>query len=788
MTLKSLYNVIILISIGMIWPTDMIEAQVSEPFSEPGDQYERIYPARGLDITTSAVYPNGRGHVMLGLEIRQDTTQERLLVTFLDFKGTISNSIEITYGDSIDVDILEAGDVIRLSDGTYAFSAILDKDSLNKAVTRIDGQGNIAWTELTGQETDTKDLRRSNSILLEIPGEKIWHAHIVDGLGSTTQLQITEFEFDGTQNFVRTLNISSDGRAALDEDLFEMALAIDSTIMLLGSTDDPEIPFFLSNLDTLGTVNWTRGYNGDFGRVLGDDGYDFIQRVDTTWVVTGSVLGNGVQRNEGFVMQVDNDGERLRTMRFAANSTQFQLYPTGVVELLDSTVTISMTREDMITQRLNPLLANYDLDSIFNYQTLLDTVVSVEPRFSELVTTDSMSASYLTTSAFLTDRLPYITKVDPSGATQCEEPSEILVVDTVNFQEMTLDLVITDQDIFVDSIESVRSPYGRLQPPVLTINDTTFCPQDPVVYVVDATVRGGTEYIWEDDSTDPIRLITETGMFMVTVTIEEELCFKLCDTISVMQLDPPMVSIGKSSTGFCVTGDIILTANQTGSAAESLVWSTGETTVSITVPGIEGDSYSVTTVDGCELTAEASTTITIADLIPPVEGEIIFSCGNPGLLTAQGTGFGSLLWSTGDTTRLLNITEPDTYTLTLFDVCGEPAIVDEITISAQDLDDCTSCDNPCLTWPNALHPANAEPENQVFGPVIRAGCENLIEDYELQIFNRWGKSIFTSTDVNVTWNGAINGNNQPGGVYYYWSRYSDGTTTCERRGDMTLLR
>jgi len=788
MTLKSLYNAIILIGIGMIWPSAMIKAQIDLPNSDPGDQYERIYTAQGFDAVTSAVYPNGNGHVMLGLEILQDSIQERVLVTFLDFKGTISNSIEFTYGDSIDVDILEAGDIIRLSDDTYVFSAILDKDSLNKAVTRIDGQGNVVWTELTGQESDTRDLRRSNSVLVEIPGEKIWHAHIIDGIGSSTQLLITEFEFDGTQNFTRTLNLSSEDRLVLDEDLFEMAVAIDSSIMLLGSTDDPELPFFLSNLDTTGTVNWTRGYNGDFDRVLDRDGYDLVQRVDTTWVVVGSVLGNGVQRNEGFLMQVTNEGERLRTMSFGANSTQFQVYPTGVVELQDSTVTISMTREDMMTQMLNPLIINYDLDSILNFQTLLDTVISTEPRFSELVTTDSISMSYLTTSALNDNLVPYLTKVDEAGTTQCQEPSEIIVMDTVDFREGQLDLVIEDQDIFIDSIVSIRSPYGRFQPPVLTINDTTFCPQDPVVYVVDATVRGGTEYIWEDESTDPVRLFTETGMFSVTVTVEEELCFKLCDTINISQLDPPMVMINRSSTGFCVTGDIILTAVQSGSAAESILWSTGETTVSITVPGIEGDSYSVTTVDGCELTAEASTTISIADLIPPVEGEIEFSCGNPGLLTAVGTGFGSLLWSTGDTTRLLNITVPDTYTLTLFDECGDPAVVDEITISADDLDACTNCDNPCLTWPNALHPANADPENQVFGPVIRADCQNLIVDYELQIFNRWGRSIFTSTDVNVTWNGAINGSNQPGGVYYYWARYNDGTTTCERRGDMTLLR
>ena len=325
----------------------------------------------------------------------------------------------------------------------------------------------------------------------------------------------------------------------LDEDLFEMAVGIDSTIMLLGSSDDPGSPFFLSNLDTTATVNWTRGYNGNFGRDLDTDGYDIIQLMDTTWVVTGSVLGSGVQRNQGFMMRVNNEGERLQTMTFSQNSTQFQIFPNGVVELMDSTITLSMTREDMVDGSLNPLIVNFDLvDSSFNYQTVLDTVSFVEPRFSELVTTDSISMSYLTTSASNTDNVPYITKVDGLGNTQCQESSDLMVVDSVEFSETPVQLTIEDQDIVIDSIDITILPYGRFQPPVLTINDTTFCPQDPIVYVVDATVDGGTEYIWEDDSTDPVRLITEEGMFSVTVTVEEDLCFKLCDTINVTQLDP----------------------------------------------------------------------------------------------------------------------------------------------------------------------------------------------------------------------------------------------------------
>jgi len=196
--------------------------------TNPGDQYERRYPVTRTEVIPTSTIPLGNGHAFLGLEVQSNGDQDRVVVTFLDSKGTISSSYEYNYGD--DVQILEAGDLIELSDGTLAFSAILAKDSLNKAITRIDRQGNIAWTELTGQESDNNNLRSSKSVLLEVPNEKIWHAHIVDAIGSTTDIQITEFDFLGNKTAIRTLNVGTDNRPVSDEDILDMSLAIDSTV------------------------------------------------------------------------------------------------------------------------------------------------------------------------------------------------------------------------------------------------------------------------------------------------------------------------------------------------------------------------------------------------------------------------------------------------------------------------------------------------------------------------------------------------------------------------------
>jgi len=179
--------------------------------------------------------------------------------------------------------------------------------------------------------------------------------------------------------------------------------------------------------------------------------------------------------------------------------------------------------------------------------------------------------------------------------------------------------------------------------------------------------------------------------------------------------------------------------------------------------------------------------LTNDDFVEPIQAEITFDCGDPGVLNILGTGFVSQVWSTGENTPSITIASPDTYSVVLTDECGDEE-TREIIVTSEDIDGCTSCDSPCLIWPNAFQPASGPAENRMFGPKVLGRCQDGLASYELQIYNRWGKNIFTSNDVSVPWNGAIDGDPQPGGVYYYWSRYNDGTTTCERRGDLTLLR
>ena len=77
--------------------------------------------------------------------------------------------------------------------------------------------------------------------------------------------------------------------------------------------------------------------------------------------------------------------------------------------------------------------------------------------------------------------------------------------------------------------------------------------------------------------------------------------------------------------------------------------------------------------------------------------------------------------------------------------------------------------------------------NDVFYPVIYGA---IVENYELTIYDRWGKQLFQSTDLTVGWDGTYNAKQIPGDVYVYTLSFTTkGFTFLHRyNGTVTILR
>ncbi|PLX04710.1 MAG: hypothetical protein C0594_08905 [Marinilabiliales bacterium] len=99
-----------------------------------------------------------------------------------------------------------------------------------------------------------------------------------------------------------------------------------------------------------------------------------------------------------------------------------------------------------------------------------------------------------------------------------------------------------------------------------------------------------------------------------------------------------------------------------------------------------------------------------------------------------------------------------------------------------------------LVFPNAFTPDPSgsndgsyeagDYTNNVFYPANKG-----IEEYHLQIFNRWGELIFESFDINIGWNGYYRDELCKQDVYVWKvkGKYINGQTFI-KAGDVTLVR
>ncbi|MBX2945881.1 MAG: gliding motility-associated C-terminal domain-containing protein [Cyclobacteriaceae bacterium] len=92
---------------------------------------------------------------------------------------------------------------------------------------------------------------------------------------------------------------------------------------------------------------------------------------------------------------------------------------------------------------------------------------------------------------------------------------------------------------------------------------------------------------------------------------------------------------------------------------------------------------------------------------------------------------------------------------------------------------------PKLFYPTAFTPDKQGPvqneEFRVFGQYIAR--------FEMQIFNRWGELLFSTSDIDVGWDGTFRGKDQPEGTYAFVARLTDlSGTSFTRSGSVVLLR
>ncbi len=233
----------------------------------------------------------------------------------------------------------------------------------------------------------------------------------------------------------------------------------------------------------------------------------------------------------------------------------------------------------------------------------------------------------------------------------------------------------------------------------------------------------------------------------------------------------PFDPIPMADTLICGTIDLILNATYAHPFHVPLyLWSTGETTASITVNG--SGAYSVEVQLPCS---------TLYDTIRIEQGGLTFELGedlricDDRTATLEVPAAASIRWSTGDTTPTITVAVQGMYSVQITDQAG-CVTTDSVRLTTRNC----SC---AMYLPNAFSPNN-DGVNDVFQPVL--DCDP--EAFELELFDRWGTSLFRSTDAAASW-GAIG---VPTGVYAYRLSYAwDDGGTVQRRatsGHVSVVR
>ena len=269
--------------------------------------------------------------------------------------------------------------------------------------------------------------------------------------------------------------------------------------------------------------------------------------------------------------------------------------------------------------------------------------------------------------------------------------------------------------------------------PIITGN-FTFCTGEYTTL----TATGGDSYVWSTGATTSSINVNTEGSFTVTANTSSGCSGST--TVNVIQLQTNDATI-TGNTLICSGIGTVLTA----SPGSSYLWSTGETTSSISVNNPGTYSVTVTNSNGC-----SSSSFQTVSLMEPtsISGDSHICSGESTILSATGTG--SYQWSNGANTPSITVNTPGTYSVTvsLPNGCSSSATI-EVTAASLPTPSISGNNVICegqsttltATGGNNYSWSNGSTQNSIV--VTQSG------NYTVSVTNTDGCSASTSTTVTV---------------------------------------
>ncbi len=333
-----------------------------------------------------------------------------------------------------------------------------------------------------------------------------------------------------------------------------------------------------------------------------------------------------------------------------------------------------------------------------------------------------------------------------------------------------------------DSIDVSVSASNTPQPPDISSSEDTICPGQEIVLT--ARLCNG-EIIWSDGSTGSTLTTSPEISTTFTATCTENSCTSAEGNPITVVVEPAEIASIDGLEKVCVNGQISLYA--TGNATSyqwmlpngNLFFEQNFTKDSVTIS--DAGIYKLITTDNSGCTDSDSIVVSVHT---PAEFHISsydFLCAGKLHVLEAGSEYSSYLWQDGSTASSFAAIDEGEY-----------------WVQITDTNNCKSSDTAWLTYcpgdifvPNAFTP-NKDGINDTFRPV---NTGNTLLDFSMIIFNRWGQKIFETNDFLSGWDGTMNSNELPSGLYTYVIIYRladpsnpDSGNKTKLRGTVTLVR
>jgi gliding motility-associated-like protein len=655
------------------------------------NSFHRTYPSvndKDLLCISSVQLKDGN-YVALELELQKDENEivfsDTFIVTSYKPKGDINWTKAFAVEMSQAGNIAALGSIIQGDNDSIYYSIITGTtEHPNKIIGALDRSGANGWMKSYTSAPGKADGLNSSHLLANY-NKTLFSGH-VGGTAIENDLALSRKDYNGKNIWSGLLATKNINGINIDENLTHLSFESDTSILMGGTIDSNNLVSFLVVTDTLGRVQWSRTLKSanqqNTVKLLLENA---VRLPDSTYVASGVLHERGMA-DKGFVLKINKRGDIIWGKKIAFGSSDTTLVKYMALDKNNKIFLAGVNSDVALNKSYNYVIKLKD-DGSVDWKKKYPRVDGTLDFTGNLFGTKDGGTALITSVVEDQKLRPSFIKLDAEGSSSCEENIDVDILFDNSYGSDTL--IWTFRSVGSDTLVTYTSKPYSYDVPVVTLEVRPFCPEEPIDWTFHAKTKGAVYYKWstgvEGADKDSLRVFEE-GKYSVTVTINEGVCFMLCDTSELARYDKPEVQLGLSLGNFCANNKQTINAGYVPGHPQikSAVWSTGETNknfIEIDKPG----TYKITIVDGCDESASAE--ISVGEFpkkitSATISSQVAIDCFEgtaTGILTASGNsnGLGAerYLWSSGQNTKAISINDTDTktYRVTVIDGCGGTA-------------------------------------------------------------------------------------------------------------------